>query len=276
VADIFSDASETGYGASIQLKDGTERWLFGWWQRRHGGKQEVNCMRELQAVILAIKISLRRGWIREGCDVMIHSDNTNVVFNLRKKKAGWRMRKRVKKFMDWLKHKRIRIDCEHIPGEENVKADSLSRLIKSGDYSLRRGVLAEAERRLEVQANVDLFAYSMNKQKPLYCTPKRDRNALARDAMSLRNWSELGVCLVHPPIPMIVRSLEKIRQDRAMAIVIAPNWPGQIWSKNLRQLTVRGPVVLGRCDEVLQMGRTMLQRDYALPPGDLAAWFVRG
>ena len=234
------------------------------------------------AVIIIVKVSLKKGWVREGDDILVHSDNTNVVFNLRKKRAGWRMRKAVKAFMQWLAGKRIRLDCVHIPGVENRKADSLSRLARSGDYSLKPGVLAEAERQLGVKAEVDLFASSSNAQTARYCTTTVNRRALAidgqqvRNALTIHSWADLGVVLVHPPIRVIPRALAKIRHDRATAIFVAPAWPGAIWSSTLRQMTVRGPVVLGECEAVLQMGRSMQQRDYALPPGTLVVYLLRG
>ena len=280
-SDVTTDASETGWGGWLVLhaqphRD-RERWLCGWWTR-----EAANCMRELMAVIMVVKASLRRGWLQEDSDILIHSDNTNVVYNLRKKRAGWRMRKAIKAFTQWLAERRIRIDCVHIPGVDNQKADSLSRLARSGDYSLKPGILAEAERQLGVKAEVDLFASSSNAQTARYCTTTANRRALtihgqqARNALAIPNWAEMGVGLVHPPIPVIPRALAKIRRDGATAIFVAPSWPGAIWSSILRQMTVRGPVVLGECEEVLEKGRTMLKRDYALPPGTLAAYLLRG
>jgi hypothetical protein len=225
---------------------------------------------------------LEKGWLQEGYDVVIHTDNTNVLYNLRKKRAGWQMRSTVKAFMTWLSAKRIRLDCVHIPGVENTKADSLSRLSRSGDYSLRPGVLAKAEKLLEVKAEIDLFAHAGNAQKQLYCTTKHDRHALrlhdvqVRSAFHIRSWNDFGVVLAHPPIPLIARTIAKIRQDKATAILIAPMWAGAEWAATCRQMAVRGPVVLGSCEETLEMGRTMVQKNFSLPPGVLAAWLLQG
>jgi hypothetical protein len=192
------------------------------------------------------------------------------------------MRSTVKSFMVWLTEKRIRLDCMHIPGVENTKADSLSRLSKNGDYSLRAGVLAKVERSLGVKAEIDLFAHANNTQNPIYCTPKHDRNALqikgvqVRSAFHIQSWNHFGVVLAHPPIPLIPQTLAKIRQDRATAILITPMWAGAEWAATCRQLTVRGPVILGSCEETLQKGPTMLQKDFSLPPGTLAAWLLQG
>ena len=99
------------------------------------------------------------------------------------------MRAAVKAFIAWLKQKRIRLSCRHIRGEENEVADALSRLSASGNYQLKSGVLAEAERQLGAKAEVDLFATHDNRQTVRYCTVEAidstNKNILARDAMTI-------------------------------------------------------------------------------------------
>jgi hypothetical protein len=142
------------------------------------------------------------------------------------------MRNTVKSLMVWLTEKRIRLDCMHIPGVENTKADSLSRLSKSGDYSLRNGVPAKAERPLRVKVEIDLFAHTSHTQKLLYCTTKHDRNAQriegvqVRSAFHIQSWSHFGVVLALPPIPRIPQLLTKTRQDKTTAISSHPCGPG--------------------------------------------------
>jgi hypothetical protein len=233
-------------------------------------------MRELMAVVHVIINGVQRGWIMEGTDVLVRTDNTNVVYNLNRKRSGWRMRKALKEFLIRLKEKRIRVECLHIPDEENGVADSLSRLARSGDYGLKRGVLAEAERQLGVTADVDLFACAVNTQKERYWTLEKDRKAEGRNALAADyNWTE-GVMLIHPPIALLMRCLMKIRQDCATAILIAPNWRGAIWMEMLRKMTMKQPVILGICMEVLEMGPSMKDTGALLPPGELAAYLVQG
>jgi hypothetical protein len=288
--EIYSDASETGWGGWIilcnnqhhqkQLKTHTpeeERWLCGWWK-----DEAINCIRELKAIIILVKLCVQRGWLKENSDVLIHTDNTNCEYNLRRKRSGWRMRKMIKAFMLWLTKKKIRLDAEHIPGIDNAKADSLSRLAKSGDYCLRPGVMAAVEEKLGIQADFDLFATRTNKQKAAYCTTRLDKKGMkirgiqVRNALRIPNWAALGVVLAHPPIRVIPRTLAKIRQDHSTAILIAPCWPGAVWTAPLRSMIVRGPVILGSCENTLQPGKTMLKKNYALPPGDLAAYLLQG
>jgi hypothetical protein len=299
---VWTDASESGWGAAylrtepmadeeqetmaeteteaetkMQTEMETEvepMVAYGLWRKE---ERMENCMRELNAVILAMEEGFRRGIIVEGMDVRIRSDNTNVCYNVNRKRSGWRMRKRVKELLNWLKERRIRVWCKHIAGEKNRLADSLSRLSRSGDYTLKAEILERAEKELGVEAEVDLFARRANRKKERYCTlDEHDDKAEAIDAMDMDTWSGF-VSLVHPPIPMLTAVLAKLNRSKATAIVICPNWNGCVWSPMLRKMMVTGKkVILGKSSEVLVMGARMKKTQAALPPGMLAAYLVQG
>jgi hypothetical protein len=270
---VWTDASTTGWGALCTTIQGGDRMMYGWWNPK---TEVANCLRKLNAVIRTIRQALVTNMIQEGVDILVRSDNTNVCFNLNKKRSGWRMRKTVKTFVQWLKERRIRIWCEHIAGEKNTIADSLSRLSHSGDYHLRRGVLQKVEELLGETVEVDLFASKENKQKAKYCTVEKDWNVnmIARDAMSIE-WKGFKA-LVHPPIRMMVRALLKIQRDKTRAIVIVPTWKGQLCTNLLRGMLVKDVVNLGKCEDVLMMGARMRKKGGALPPGELGAYLVQG
>jgi hypothetical protein len=137
---VWTDASESGWGAAYvatepeleedtemqtQAKAATETDMstkmeseaeiehgtgpvvtFGLWEN---GRMMENCMRELNAVVKAIKYGLNRGIIMDGMDIKIPSDNTDVIYNLNRKRSGWRMRKAIKALLKWLKERKIRL-----------------------------------------------------------------------------------------------------------------------------------------------------------------------
>jgi hypothetical protein len=271
----FTDASETGWGATLRRLKQRTRWMFGWWTEN---EVEVNCLRELAAIVLTVKRGVMKGTIEMGDDVMIRTDNTNAVYNLNRKRSGWRMRTAVKEFLAWLKLKRIRLRCKHVPGVKNITADSLSRLSRSGDYSLRTGLLKQIEKEMGVTAEVDLFATKLNRQCRRYATVERisteDGDAVARDAMTIP-WTD-WTALAHPPIPMLQAVLAKIRRDGAKAILIAPNWRGAMWMHALRPSLVTKPIVLGTAETVLVAGPGMRAQRSSLPPGNIAAYLLDG
>jgi hypothetical protein len=269
---VHTDASGTGWGATVRRKPLKAQWLWGWWTEKEAA--EVNCMRELAAIVAALRKGLQKRLVKVGDDIIIFTDNTNCSYNINRKRAGWRMRQAVKRLMVWLKQNNMRVRCEHIPGEQNVTADSLSRLSASGDYSLRPGVLDRIQTALGVSAEVDLFASNHNRQCRLYATAEttkqQDTDVIARNAWTIpwSNWT----ALIHPPIPLIIRCLTKIRLERATAIVITPHWRGASWTHAMKQLTVKGPIVLGKSQDLLQPGPGMQMQ----PPGLLSCVLVCG
>jgi ribonuclease HI len=272
---LFTDASETGWGATLKRRTARARWMYGWWNQ---DEAEVNCLRELAAVVKAMKTAVKKRQVFEQEDVLIRSDNTNVVYNLNRKRSGWRMRAAVKEFMKWLKQKQIRVRCVHVKGELNTTADSLSRLSKSGDYSLRENILAHIEDSLDIHAEVDLFATKKNRQCVRYATVEEtgpdDTDVLARNAM-LIPWTG-WTALVHPPIPMLAQCLAKIRRNGTTAILIAPRWRGAPWMHALRPMLVTKPIVLGEAKDVLIAGPAMKAQNAALPPGLIMACLLDG
>jgi hypothetical protein len=132
-----------------------------------------------------------------------------------------------------------------------------------------------------VRIDIEWFANRKNRQHERYCTLAIDRHAAvlqpngrpARDAMA-QDWSAL-LGLLHPPIPMLVRCLQKVRTDHATAVLIAPDWRGQIWTPLLRRMTVRA-ATLGTAAATLQMGAEMRRKSGSLPTGKIVAYLIRG
>ena len=69
-----------------------------------------------------------------------------------------------------------------------------------------------------------------------------DPGSIATDAF-LQPWNQWTV-FVHDPTLLIPRILQKLRQDQAAGLVIAPTWPGQPWYPILVELLVEFPAQL--------------------------------
>ena len=233
-----------------------------------------NCLRELEAIMIAIKWGLQDNSVKDNQDLLVWTDNTNCMYNLNRKRSGWRMRQRVKEILQFLKQHRIRLECRHIAGEDNKTADALSRLCPGGRYHLKEGVVAAIEQALGVVAEVDLFADRRNTQKQRYWTLESDSKAEGRNAWDMPTWKS-SVCLIHPPIPLIVRALVRVRDDKATAILIAPAWWGMPWTNLLKTMMVKS-YLIGKSQEVLIMEKAMLRSGSALPLGNPAAYLVQG
>jgi hypothetical protein len=190
------------------------------------------------------------------------------VFNIQRKAAARNLYHPLRQLFNLCDANDIAISAEHVKGEKNGVADSLSRLSRSGDYSLKPGIFGSICKNLHVDPDVDVFATSKNTQLPMYISPLHTDDAPVRDALSVP-WDEM-LPLVHPPIPLIGKCLRKILTENATAVLVLPHWKGQSWSTLLGKMS-RLEFVIGKSEEVLKPGRIMIRKGDKLPPGYIAA-----
>jgi hypothetical protein len=89
---------------------------------------------------------------------------------------------------------------------------------------------------------VDLFASWLTHQVESYVSRFPDPKAIAVYAF-LQDWSRWK-SFIHPPVNLLLRVVKKIRDERASALVIAPNWPNMPWYPQLAQMLVDYPLQL--------------------------------
>jgi ribonuclease HI len=268
-AEMWTDASPLGWGAVVPYND-TKLFAQGQWTNDWSSNK-----RELVAVQMAIRHFSKIPETNSFRSWLIHSDNQTTVFNINRRACAMSLLFPMRSLFNELLRRERTIVARYVRGVNNADADSLSRLSRAGDYSLSEGTLQKIISELKTTIDCDLFANSRNKQHHRYVTLSlKDKRALARDAFSIQ-WKHLGVPLVHPPIPLIQRCLNKIRDEKIVAIVVTPLWLGQWWSTALRAMTVRS-VVLGETQTILKKGPLMLKFGDKLPPGQIAAHLVRG
>jgi hypothetical protein len=81
-----TDASDTGWGATLQRTAGQMRMAYGWWKGAMLAKGNGGAMtskgHELRTVEKALRFGMATGEIRRGDDVWLRSDSTTVVFNV--------------------------------------------------------------------------------------------------------------------------------------------------------------------------------------------------
>ena len=123
--------------------------------------------------------------------------------------------------------------------QDNIKSQTHSRVSEFDGYLLSRSnQVKSTEWSLHLQVfkqichmwftpHVDLFATRLNHKLPLYMSPVPDQNAWGIDALNI-NWSGL-TAYAYPPMALLHRVIQKIRQCNCLIIVIAPGWPGMPW-----------------------------------------------
>jgi hypothetical protein len=273
-AELWTDASPSGWGAHAVWLDQNnlrkEMLAYGGWLNDWSSNK-----RELVAVQRALVFFARTEESRHIRSWLLHSDNTTTVYNINRCASAKSLVNPMRRLMSCLEHLEIFVRAVHVRGIDNSKADSLSRLSRAGDYSLKDNIFKQMINTLEAQITCDLFANRKNRKHPLYCSLSlRDNRSLARDAF-LIPWKSLGLPLIHPPIPLLLRALRKIKQEKIRAVVVTPHWLGQPWTNSLRTMIVKG-MKLGQSSLTLDLGSEMLRRQDKLPPGEMAAFLVDG
>lgn len=157
-----------------------------------------------------------------------------------------------KKIWLWCISKQIWLSCSHLPGKQNILADSLSRLTESNstEWSLRQDVFSRISA-VFGKPHIDLFASSLNFKVIKFASWKADPNAFVIDAFTC-NWSD-HFFYAFPPFSLISRCLQKIEQDKARGILILPLWPPQPWFAKFLVLLAALPICLPQEDDLLQL-----------------------
>ena len=175
---------------------------------------------------------------------------------------------------EWCLQKGIFLSAEHLPGSSNITADREPRTLQSSAEWKLHSYIFQRVQNLLGPFTVDLFASRLNNQLPLYVSWRPDPYAMATDAFQVR-WMDLQA-YAFPPFSLIGRCLQKIRQEGATVVLIAPVWPTQAWYPWLLDMLVHCPILLPSHKSLL---RDPFNRDHPLLVKnqlDLAAWKVSG
>ena len=227
---ITSDASSYGWGAS---RDGQ---LTGGQFTLSEKKEHINIL-ELKAALFALQ-SLCSDVVNS--HILIKIDNTSAVAGINKMGSvrSIHMDDVIRAIWDWAIDKGIWLTATHIPGVLNVDADRESRqLAERTEWMLKKSEFDRLIHELQWQPNIDLFATRINTQLDSFCSFRPDPKCLHVDAFTIP-WGKLEF-YAFPPFICIPRVIQKIFKDKAMGILVVPNWPNQPWYDQFLRMSLR-------------------------------------
>ncbi|KAA6399180.1 MAG: hypothetical protein EZS28_005287 [Streblomastix strix] len=267
---LTTDASLQGWGATLKYENQIE--LI---QHDCRNKKEVEMTsntKETKAIYYGLLRFEQVFKKMQDQAILIRSDNTTAVYDIGKQKAKESLIKRIKQLFYLVKRLKLQITTIRIPGKLNSTTDSLSRLCRSGDYTLKDGINQTICKAGNYMPEIDIFATQYNKLINNYETV--DLNDLGTHFHNTINykWSKVKL-YIQPPKPVLGRLLQKMKQGKAQGIVIAPIWPGQSWYTILKNLSTRF-FFLGQTDKILEKGQRMKDKDQKLPPGNVCAFLL--
>ena len=244
---VWSDASKKGWGTAYQGISTGRHWSV------EEAQWHINVL-ELRAATLGLKALLQPQESQHPPLKHIHLriDNTTAVAYINNR-GGTRSPALTAQALElWAVALTAggSLTAQHIPGIQNVAADTASRQIETRtEWTLDRKIFQSICQRFYTP-EVDLFASRLNHQVPKYVSRYPDPGALAVDAFLL-DWNK-WTCLIHPPVVLLPRVLRKIKEDQATAVLlIAPNWTGQPWFPDLIQMPVDRPLLLRQRQSLL-------------------------
>jgi hypothetical protein len=239
---LTTDASKTGWGGHIETFEVKGEWTL---EESH---LHINLL-ELWAVHRAL---IMLGHVIFNKRLLVKSDNSTVVYYINKQ-GGTRFPTlclHTMKLITWCIKHAVILQVIHIPGMDNVQADNLSRGVSTNptEWALNRQIFLKLTL-LRTFPTIDLFASRKNKQLPVYCSWKKDNEALVCDALSM-SWMGM-FAYAFPPISLIPKTLEKIIREECLVPLITPRWPRQHWFQNLIEMSVDWPIMLPHEDHNL-------------------------
>jgi hypothetical protein len=229
---------------------------FGKWTPQISSPTTSSNRRELigvhKVVELAVPILKEKNWT----SIKVLTDNQTTAYNINRKSAARSLTPSTRKFLEMIQKESLQVKADYILGEENQNADSLSRLEKAGEYSLHPKVFCKAVRHLNLLPDVNLFASKYNHLLPTFGSlRKSSRNP--NNLGNALNISWENMCpLLHPPIPLISRVLDKFKVECRERLLVIPNWPGQKYDNLLEPLVVQKRILRLR-EQVLIEGYRM-------------------
>jgi len=233
--DLKTDASFSGWGAVTDSSKTGGRW------DPSELELSINVL-ELKAVLFGLKsLCVDMGYTH----IKVLTDNTTAVAYINHMGGSQSppCNDVARDIWTWCQSKNIWVTATHIPGKENVEADRESRVFSdTTEWQLCPQMFESICDRFG-KPDIDLFASRTNFQCKPYIAWKPDPEAKAINAFTL-HWGKFTNLYVFPPFSLLTRVLQKMWEDNASGIVVAPDWPTQPWYSKLIQMSKAKPMLL--------------------------------
>jgi hypothetical protein len=256
-AEISTDASHIGAGVNfrwINTPLGTRRppvpsiAMHNW--APEVASQSSN-YRELMGIYYALRSYAP---VLRGKSLLLKSDNVTAVAQINKfGSAHPKLAELARAAHDVAMEYQIALRAVHVPGTSletsATSPDALSRERENGNWKLDPMVFSRLERHFGAsdkrwsQHSVDCFASFANTQVPTkFFTRFPDPSHMPVDFFR----QEIGAenCYINPPWNLLARVVQHIVHHKAVATVVVPYWPRQVWFKQLKDLSTHPPVFL--------------------------------
>ena len=230
---IYSDASDTGWGAHFQGRNTWGNWSL---EEKY---YHIN-VKEMLAVYFSLKCFAKDV---SNLTLTIHIDNTAVVSILKSMGTSHNelLNKKRKLTWEWCKSKNIWLFPVYVNTKHNLADESSRKIYSQGEWMLAKTIFSKVLK-FNITPKIDLFASRLNNQLLTYVSYKPDPNAYTVDAFSL-DWNKLHF-YAFPPFSCISQCIQKIKTDKAEGILVIPHWPTQPFYSKIMKMAKGLPVII--------------------------------
>ncbi|KAA6364433.1 MAG: hypothetical protein EZS28_040041, partial [Streblomastix strix] len=184
----------------------------------------------------------------------VETDNSFSAYNLNRGAAVISLIKLTDRILEVEEDLVLQISAFQIHEKENTLPYSLFKISKLSDYYLKEEILHEVLVMLKIRPSINTFSNRRNRKFRRFVSLSQDKWAVAQDCLSI-SW-QLEVPYLHPPIPLIQQTLNKLIKEKIQALMILPYWPSQPWWSVLLKIAPK-LITQGENADVLVLGGKM-------------------
>ncbi len=237
--DIYSDASDSGYGGCLILKGKRyPKVVQGHWTVEE--QQWSTNKKELVAAERTVSAYLKWARLKNCGSPLVYRQRGNPGIHQQNGRSFPPSSRGGKQGATAIANRReVKLMAEHVPGVRNKVADTLSRLPKDrSDWRLNREVFKMLDR-LWGPHTIDWFATRNNSQLPRFASWTADAKCTYVDALKNLHRKENG--FANPPFAVIGLVLQRLRATKNPLTLVVPAWPSQHWWPMILELMVGRP-----------------------------------
>lgn len=230
--EIFSDASSRGWGIFCNGEKSNGFWKLS--ERRH----HINYL-ELLAAFFGLRCFAKH---LSHCTILCRIDNITAISCINRMGSIRypNLNAISQKIWHWCEQKNIFIFASYIKSADNTEADKESRSSNFvNEFELNQGIFETITKKFDMP-DVDLFATRVNRKCDKFVSWHSDPGCFAVDAFTL-DWSKFRF-YAFPPFSLMLKVLQKIINDKAEGIVVAPYWVTQPWYPLFTSLLSENPL----------------------------------
>lgn len=239
--EIYSDASLSGWGIFCNKQR-----AYGHWN----GKERQNSINFLEILAAFFGLKCFAADLRD-CQILLHIDNTTAISYINRMGGiqFLNLNEVTRNLWQWCEERNIWVYATYISSSDNVEADFQSRRQKStAEIEISDKAFVNIIKKFG-KPKIDLFASRTNAKCKRYVSWQRDPNSFAIDAFTIR-WDKYFF-YAFPPFSMILKTLQKIRNEEAKGIVIIPDWPAQAWYPLFNEMLISTPYIIKAANNLI-------------------------